>query len=150
MYVWQVPEKNATQGQLLVSIPLESTAVSFALLKEISGQVLAALSASGKISVFDTSDKSISPPSTGQKVTTLKSRSQISTPSKTGEPATKIVSISPVVGRAGCIGIARLVNGVRPIFDVTVSRIYSQHEFSPHTPSVILTKLETLFEMWSW
>ncbi|KAM6498352.1 WD40-repeat-containing domain protein [Amanita muscaria] len=118
VYLWQLPEKETIQGKPLASIPLESPVDNFMLLMEEARhrQTLITLSTSGKVTIFHIPEETVA--LTEQKIPTLSSHSQISISSKTGVPMTKIVSLSPVAGQEGCIRVARMFNGVQPVFDL--------------------------------
>lgn len=128
VYVWEVPEAPATDGKLVASIPLDSDA------RQIStdGQHLLILSASGKISVFhlDT-ELGTSTKKSKQKVPTLNPSSTISVVIKRGTSPVEVVSASAVPGQEGSVRVAWLLGGIRPLFDVVVSRdLYSS--IRPH------------------
>ncbi|PCH33246.1 WD40 repeat-like protein [Wolfiporia cocos MD-104 SS10] len=113
--VWDVPETRS-EGRIVASIPLDSDARSFAL---SSSSSLLTLSASGKISVFPfPSDlSSLAPSNSKQKIPTLTPKSIISVSSKGTSPA-NVVAASFIQGEDGRIRVARLSNGVQPVFDV--------------------------------
>lgn len=127
VYVWHVPEVASTEGKIVASIPLDSDTRCFSLSTTSamqSDQTLLTLSASGKISVFpftsDLTNQSLS--NSKQKIPTLAPRSNISVSSKKDTGSAEVVAASFVSGEEGRIRVARLVNGIEPIFDVVVSR----------------------------
>lgn len=128
VYVWEVPEAPATEGKLVASIPLDSDARQVS----VHGQHLLVLSASGKLSIFQLdSEPSSSSPSkkSKQKVPTLSPNSTISIAFKRGTTPVEVVSAAVIPGEEGRIRVARLVGGVRPVFDVVVSGIHSSLNF---------------------
>lgn len=122
VYVWEVPEAPATEGKLVASIPLDSDARQVS----VHGRHLLVLSASGNISVFELDSESSSSSPTKkskQKVPTLSPRSTISIRTKRGTTPVEVVSAAAVPGEEGHVRVARLIGGVRPLFDVVVCSI---------------------------
>lgn len=122
VYVWELPEAPTTEGKLVASIPLDSDARQIS----VHGRHLLVLSASGKISVFelDSEDFSSSPTKKSkQKVLTLSPRSTVSTKAKRGTTPVEIASAAAVPGEEGHVRMARMIGGVRPVFDVVVGII---------------------------
>ncbi|KAF8641112.1 hypothetical protein AX17_000754 [Amanita inopinata Kibby_2008] len=124
LYVWEVPNEGSREGRPIASIPLDSAATTFTLFQPRfahGSRALATLSTSGKVLVFSIPTE-ISPqgnsPRAEHKIPTLLPRSQISTLSKNGLPAAKIVNVSTAPERDGYLRISRLLNGVRPVFDI--------------------------------
>lgn len=113
VYVWDVPEGSA-EGRVVASIPLDSDARHFAL----SSSSLLTLSASGKISVFAFPQDLTAEAGSKQKIPNLSPKSTISVSSKKDADATAVVAASFAAGEQGHIHVARLVNGVQPVFDV--------------------------------
>lgn len=123
VYVWEVPEESTTEGKLVASIPLDSDARQIS----VQGQHLLILSASGKASVYQLySELSTSSPTkkSKQKVSSLSPSSTISISVKRGTTPIEVVSASVIPGEEGRICVARLVGGVRPVFDVVVRVAY--------------------------
>ncbi|KAF8665080.1 hypothetical protein AX16_000548 [Volvariella volvacea WC 439] len=140
IYLWEVPEINESssklEGKTLASIPLDSDVRGIALAipptstsqHQKQKQVLLTLSASGKISIYPIPTEIVPPASTQRtqhKVPTLTPRSNLSqsatsTTSKKAAPASpsaRIVDASFASGEEGHIRIARVVGGLRPVFD---------------------------------
>jgi U3 small nucleolar RNA-associated protein 5 len=130
IYVWEVPAGAPTEGKMVLSIPLDSN-VRHCSLSIPSGQQMSpsaekqsilALSASGKITIYPIPPE-LTPPASSEKakhkVPTLLPRSNVNISQK--NPAAKVVAASFVPDEKGKIKVARIVGGVRPMFDVVVS-----------------------------
>jgi U3 small nucleolar RNA-associated protein 5 len=125
VYMWQIPKDGSKEGKTLLSIPLESAVDTFMQLRPkpgAGGRTLVSLGVSGTVSFFHIPDDISTLASLGQKVPTMVPRSQIS---KTGESMARIVGISPISGQQGYIRVSRLINGIRPVFDDVVCKVYS-------------------------
>ncbi|GBE78503.1 hypothetical protein SCP_0113920 [Sparassis crispa] len=119
---WDVPECQASEGKMVASIPLDSDARCISLSPPSTSamhqeQILLAVSASGKISVFPLPSELIeqSPVRTKQKVPTLVPKSIISVSTKSD---TVEIVAAAFTGEEGRIRVAKLVNGIQPAFDV--------------------------------
>lgn len=128
--IWEVPQKPATEGKMVASVQLDSDARAFSLSKSSPStspaekQTLLTLAASGKVSVFPIPSELLPPASstrTQHKISTLLPRSTLAASSKKGTSGVQVVAASFVDGEEGRIRIARIVGGVRPVFDVLVS-----------------------------
>ncbi|KAK0233758.1 WD40-repeat-containing domain protein [Armillaria fumosa] len=118
--LWAVPAGDATEGKLAASIQLDSDARAISLLHASTSpsQVLLTLAASGKISVYPIPAE-LSPPTTSShKVPTLLPRSTLAVPSAKNTSRAQLLAASFVQGHPGQIRIARVVAGVRPVFDL--------------------------------
>ncbi|KAG6891109.1 hypothetical protein C0995_014199 [Termitomyces sp. Mi166 len=133
LYIWEVPEDSSTEGKAIASIPLDSDSRSFvfSVPKKLSNasqkQTLLTLSASGKISLFPIPSELSTSTSSKQKLPTLLSRSNLVASSKT---STKVINATFVSGDLGSIRVARLVGGIRPVFDV-MRYLNASGEFIP-------------------
>lgn len=132
IYVWEVPTGASTEGKIVLSIPLDSDVrhVSFSILPAqpssatVGKQNILALSASGKISIYPIPSE-LTPPASSEntkhKVPTLLPRSTINVTSKKSTSAVQVVDASFISGEEGQIKVARIVGGVRPVFNLVVS-----------------------------
>ncbi|KAG5654298.1 hypothetical protein H0H81_005147 [Sphagnurus paluster] len=122
LYIWEVPEGSSTDGKAIASIHLDSDARTFALSvtekshNTTKRQTLLTISASGKISLFPIPLELVTSPGSKQKLPTLLSRSNITVTSKSAS-TTKVVD-AVFLDDHGSIKVARLVGGIRPVFDV--------------------------------
>ncbi|VDB86567.1 unnamed protein product [Peniophora sp. CBMAI 1063] len=103
--LWAVPESASQEGALFASLPLDSDARSLAC----STTQWAAVSSSGRVSLFDGK-----PPKKKAKVTVATPRCTIA-PSAKGQPA-PVVAVAFVDEER--LRVARLIGGVKPVFDV--------------------------------
>lgn len=126
LYVWDVPDKLGVDGRATASIPLDSDVRSFSLSKPSEpsqSSVLLTLSASEKIALYPIPQQISSPTSSNRspaKLPTLHSRSTIVSTSKKSSVPAPIINVSFVEGEDGNIRVARLVQGVRPVFTIAV------------------------------
>ncbi|PBK76675.1 NUC189-domain-containing protein [Armillaria solidipes] len=118
--LWAVPAGDATEGKLAASIQLDSDARAISLLHAAvsPSQVLLTLAASGRISVFPIPAELSPPTSSSHKVSTLLPRSTLAVPSAKNTSGAQLLAASFVQGHPGQIRIARVVGGVRPVFDL--------------------------------
>ncbi|KAK0466384.1 WD40-repeat-containing domain protein [Desarmillaria tabescens] len=118
--VWAVPTGDATEGKLAASIQLDSDARAISLLHVAASlnQVLLTLAASGRISVFPIPTELSPPTNSSHKVSTLLPRSTLAVPSAKNSSGAQLLAASFVQGHPGQIRIARVVGGVRPVFDL--------------------------------
>lgn len=129
IYVWEVPTGTHVEGKIVLSIPLDSNVrhVSLTTPSPSSSpsekQTILALSASGKISVYPIPSE-LTPPASSEKtkhkVPTLLPRSTVNVTSKKSSTSTQVVDASFITGQEGHIKVARIVGGIRPVFDVAV------------------------------
>ncbi|KAG5349650.1 hypothetical protein C0989_002587 [Termitomyces sp. Mn162] len=123
LYIWEVTEDSFPEGKAIASIPLDSDSRIFAFSvpkkspNASQKQTLLTLSASGKISLFPIPSELSTSTSSKQKLPTLLSRSNLAASSKTAS-STKVINASFVSGDNGSIRVARLIAGIRPVFDV--------------------------------
>lgn len=133
LYVWDVPDSPNTDGRAVASVPLDSDARSFSLSASTDNPpVLVTLSASGKIALYPVPHHISSPTSSNRspaKLSTLHPRSNIISASKKSSTPSHVIDVSFVDGEHGKIRVARLVQGVRPVFTVVVRK----KTFSPTT-----------------
>ncbi|KAG5646070.1 hypothetical protein DXG03_004493 [Asterophora parasitica] len=131
LYIWEVPEGASTEGKAVASIPLDSDARSFSLSSTRSHktkrQTLLTLSTSGKISLFPIPSELAAPSGSKHKIPTLLPRSNLTASSKDASAA-KIVDVT--FSEEGSLQVARLVGGIRPVFDV-VRYLDASSEFIP-------------------
>ena len=130
LYIWEVLEGPSTKGRPIASIPLDSDARSFSL--SISNhspeiperQALLTLSASGKISIYSIPQELPPPASTTRtqhNISTLLPRSNLNVSSKTTVSASKVIDAAFSTEHKDSIRIARIIGGVRLVFDIVVS-----------------------------
>ncbi|KAF7367334.1 U3 small nucleolar RNA-associated protein 5 [Mycena sanguinolenta] len=135
--VWQTPEGSTTEGKMVASVQLDSDARAISLSVSSSAsserQNLLTLTASGKISIFPIPTELVPPASssrTQHKVSTLLPRSNLSVSTKKGSSGSQVVDASFAVGVVGHIRVARIVGGVRPVFDL-VQYLDDKGDFIP-------------------
>ncbi|KAG7450123.1 NUC189-domain-containing protein [Guyanagaster necrorhizus] len=118
--VWAVPKGKASEGKLTASIQLDSEARAISLLHSSASpsQVLLILAASGRISVFPIPAELSPPTNSSHKVSTLLPRSTLAVPSAKNSSGAQLLAASFVQGHPAQIRIARVVRGVRPVFDL--------------------------------
>ncbi|GLB36536.1 putative dip2/Utp12 family protein [Lyophyllum shimeji] len=122
LYIWQVPEGASTEGKAVASISLDSDARGCSLsISEKSHdatkkQTLLTLSASGKISIFPIPSELATPTGSKHKLSTLLPRSNLVTSAKSASTAKIVDAVFSSDGES--IRVARLVGGIRPVFDV--------------------------------
>ncbi|ESK88957.1 hypothetical protein Moror_13179 [Moniliophthora roreri MCA 2997] len=123
--IWDMPSDVNSEGSIVASVQLDSDAraVSFSKTPATGSdkQILLALAASGKIGVYPIPDELLPPASsnrTQNKISTLLPRSTIIPPSKGTSSSVPVVAASFVEDDPRTIRVARIVGGVRPVFDV--------------------------------
>ncbi|KAF8592000.1 NUC189-domain-containing protein [Ramaria rubella] len=109
--VWQVPDAPSKQGGITANIPLDAFARHTAL-SSADPPTLLTVSASGKVALFE-----LPSPSKGTKIVTLSPRSIISSPSQKGDDRTPVIAATFVRHELGRLRVARLVGGVKPVFE---------------------------------
>ncbi|KAJ4485523.1 WD40-repeat-containing domain protein [Lentinula aciculospora] len=113
--LWEVPPDSLTAGKMIASVQLDSDARFVSL----SSSTLLTLAASGKVSVYPIPDGLVPPASSNRaqhKIPTLLPRSTLSAHSK--ESSSQVVASSFVEGSSRSIRVARIVGGVKPVFNV--------------------------------
>lgn len=145
IYVWEVPTGGSTEGKIVLSIPLDSNVrhVSFSVSHTkpsatAEKQSILALSASGQICIYPIPSELTPPVSsdkTKHKIPILLPRSTISLSSKKSSSTIQVVDASFLSGEEGRIKVARIVGGVRPVFNIVVSHTSI---FSPVTFAICL------------
>ncbi|KAG6919548.1 hypothetical protein DXG01_004211 [Tephrocybe rancida] len=134
LYIWEAPEGSSTEGKAVASIPLDSDSRSFSLSvsqkspSATQKQSLLTLSASGKISLFPIPTEFATSTSSKHKLPTLLPRSNLAASAKTASSA-KVVN-AVFAAEEGSIRVARLLSGIRPVFDV-VRYLDASGEFIP-------------------
>ncbi|KIY45245.1 WD40 repeat-like protein [Fistulina hepatica ATCC 64428] len=108
--LWALPEQTSGEGAMVASAPLDNDVRSLAM--SLSSSIFLSVDAAGKVSVFPIpQDLSAATKKSGRSIPTLLPQCIVSPPSVS----------SPVVSAAfigqGEIRIARLVGGVRPVFE---------------------------------
>ncbi|KAK1226967.1 Small subunit (SSU) processome component [Marasmius sp. AFHP31] len=112
--LWQVPS-GSVDGGMVGSVQLDSDARAASFCTSASEkQTLFTLTASGRIGIYPIPDELLP-----QKVSTLLPHSTISPPSQSGAP---VVAARFVEDEPRSIRIARIVGGVRPVFDTVQYR----------------------------
>ncbi|KII94398.1 hypothetical protein PLICRDRAFT_99663 [Plicaturopsis crispa FD-325 SS-3] len=128
--IWEVPDTQAgssSQGKVVASIPLDSDARHMSL-SNADHQTLLVLSATGKISVYPVPAE-FPPDKKKHRLPTLLSRCNVAITSKKNPAPVHVVNAS-FSSEEGRIRVARLVGGVRPVFDV-VRYLDDAGEFVP-------------------
>ncbi|KAJ7275542.1 WD40-repeat-containing domain protein [Mycena haematopus] len=135
--IWQTPEGSTAEGKMVASVQLDSDARAISLSVSSSAsserQNLLTLTASGKISIFPIPAEFVPPASssrTQHKVSTLLPRSNLSVSAKKGSSGSHVVDASFAAGVIGHIRVARIVSGVRPVFDL-VQYLDDKGDFIP-------------------
>ncbi|KAJ6604129.1 WD40-repeat-containing domain protein [Mycena vulgaris] len=135
--IWQTPEGSVADGKMVASVQLDSDARTISLsvssLPSSERQNLLTLTASGKISIFPIPTELVPPASssrTQHKVSTLLPRSTLSASAKKGSSGSQVVDASFAVGVVGHIRVARIVGGIRPVFDL-VQYLDDKGDFIP-------------------
>ncbi|KAK0481593.1 hypothetical protein IW261DRAFT_1592704 [Armillaria novae-zelandiae] len=107
--LWAVPTGDVTEGKLAASIQLDSDARAISLLHASASpsQVLLTLAASGRISVYPIPAELLPPTTSSHKY-----------PPRRIPSGAQLLAASFVQGHPGQIRIARVVAGVRPVFDL--------------------------------
>jgi len=132
VYVWQLPTLQSglpVEGRIVASIPLDSNARFFSLsrsadapLSAPSKQSILTLSASGKLCVFPLPSELVVPlgsKKSHHKIPTLLPRSTITFSANKTSSTLQIVGAS-ILGEEGRARVAKLVGGVRPVFEIIV------------------------------
>jgi U3 small nucleolar RNA-associated protein 5 len=158
VYVWQVPPLQdglPVEGRIVASIPLDSDArlLSFSYSPSSPSdsvkQHILTLSASGKICVFPVPAElapQASSNKTHRKVPALLARSTISISAKPSSSHIRVVAATFATGQDGQIRVARLVAGIRPIFETLVCNSAAVTHKPEHFDRIIWTDRETSFE----
>ncbi|KAJ6569660.1 WD40-repeat-containing domain protein [Mycena capillaripes] len=135
--IWQTPEGSVAEGKMVASVQLDSDARTISLSVSSSAsserQNLLTLTASGKISIFPIPTELVPPASssrTQHKVSTLLPRSNLSVSAKKGSSGSQVVDATFAIGVIGHIRVARIVGGVRPVFDL-VQYLDDKGDFIP-------------------
>ena len=132
LYIWEVLEGPSTAGRPVASIPLDSDARNFSLSishhssETQERQTLLTLSASGKISIYPIPQELPPPASTTRtqhNISTLLPRSNLNVSSKSTASASRVIDATFSTEHKDSIRIARIIDGVRPVFDVVVSNL---------------------------
>ncbi|KAK7029645.1 Small subunit (SSU) processome component [Paramarasmius palmivorus] len=123
--LWDIPADANSEGSIVASVQLDSDARAVSFSKSSASdsekQILLALAASGKIGVYPIPDELLPPASssrTQHKISTLLPRTTITPPSKGTSSSVPVVAVSFVEDMPRTIRVARIVGGVRPVFDV--------------------------------
>ncbi|KAJ7785780.1 WD40-repeat-containing domain protein [Mycena metata] len=135
--IWETPEGPAADGKMVASVQLDSDARTISLSVSSPAtserQNLLTLTASGKISIFPIPTELVPPASssrTQHKASTLLPRSNLSVSAKKGSSGSQVVNASFAAGVVGHIRVARIVGGVRPVFDL-VQYLDDKGDFIP-------------------
>ncbi|KAJ7071386.1 WD40-repeat-containing domain protein [Mycena amicta] len=124
--IWETPESPLTEGRMVASVQLDSDArsISLSVLSPTASerQNLLTLTASGKISIYPIPTELVPPVSSSRaqqhKVSTLLPRSTLSVSAKKASVGSHPVAASFAAGVSGNVRVARIVGGVRPVFDL--------------------------------
>lgn len=133
VHIWEVPRVLGSEGKLVASAPLDSDARHIAFSQSPIHPSLLVLSASGRVSIFTTTNDQITtttPKKTKEKVTTLSPRSSVTITVRRSTAPVEVINAA--FDQDGQIRIVWLAGGVKPVFNVVVSL------FSPYA-SVSLT-----------
>lgn len=135
IYIWDVPETNGeliSEGKVAASIPLDAEVRAMALSTHPDSSSLAkqqnllALSASGRVSIFPLQLDFVVPGSSKSKakIPTLVPKSSIVPhPKQGGQSRAQVVAATFVSEDSEKICVARLVGGVKPVFETLVSLV---------------------------
>lgn len=130
IYVWEIPP-SGSESKLILSIPLDATVRQIALSPtSTKKQCILALSASGKITVYPIPAEltPLTPEKTKHKVPTLLPRSTVNLSLKRSASSSagpQILDVAFVPEKVGCIKVARVIRGVRPVFHDVVCFVIS-------------------------
>ncbi|KAH9005896.1 WD40 repeat-like protein [Lactarius hatsudake] len=116
----QYPHVMGSEGKLVASAPLDSDARHISFSKSPTHPRLLVLSASGRISIFTPTSNlagAPTPKKTKEKVATLSPRSSATISFRRGGTRSANV-VNATFEQEGRIRVARLVGGVKPVFDV--------------------------------
>ncbi|KAJ7596588.1 WD40-repeat-containing domain protein [Mycena floridula] len=119
--IWETPDESAVEGKMVASVQLDSDARSITLHSTTQKQTLLTLAASGKVSIFPIPSELLPPASfsrTQHKISTVLPRSTLAVAPQKGGTTPHVVAASFVHGEDGRIRIARIVAGIKPVFDV--------------------------------
>jgi len=133
VHIWEVPRVLGSEGKLVASAPLDSDARQISFSQSPIHPSLLVLSASGRVSIFTTSNNQMTtttPKKTKGKVITLSPRSSVTITVRRSTTAVEVINAA--FDQDGQIRIVWLAGGVKPVFNVVVSL------FSPYA-SVSLT-----------
>ena len=122
VHIWEVPHVLGGEGKLVASAPLDSDARHISFSQPPNHPSLLVLSASGRISIFTTTNDQMStmtPQKTKEKVTTLSPRSSATIFIRRSNTAVQVINAA--FDQVGQIRVAWLAGGVRPVFNVVVS-----------------------------
>jgi U3 small nucleolar RNA-associated protein 5 len=130
LYIWEVLDGSSAEGKPVASIPLDSDARTFSLSiskhspDTTQRQTLLTLSASGRISIYPIPEE-LSPPAstsrTQHKISTLLPRSNVTVASKADG---SVIDVTFSCEERDSIRVARIVGGIRPVFDLVVSNLH--------------------------
>ena len=118
--VWRVPDPPSKQGTIIANVPLDAVARHAAISSD-NASILLTISASGKLALFQLPSSY----QTGSKVVTLSPSSTVYASSQKDEEVVRIVAATFVPHNHGCLRVARLIGGVKPVFEVVVSTAFS-------------------------
>jgi len=122
VHIWEVPHVLGGEGKLVASAPLDSDARHISFSRPPNHPGLLVLSASGRISIFTTTNDQVStmtPQKTKEKVTTLSPRSSATIFLRRNTTAVQVINAA--FDQVGQIRVVWLAGGVRPVFNVVVS-----------------------------
>lgn len=123
IYLWEI-ESASSNERPIASISLNSDVRTIRLdISEPHRQTLVALSSSGSLYFIPVPTEFPSPQSASRKPTeihTILPRSTLSS-GLNSQSSPPVIDLIPISGDTGVIRIVRLLNGVRPVFDVVVS-----------------------------
>jgi U3 small nucleolar RNA-associated protein 5 len=129
VHIWEVPQVLGGEGKLVASAPLDSDARHISFSRSPNHPSLLVLSASGRISIFTTTNDQVStmtPKKTKEKVTTLSPRSSATIFLRRSTTAVQVINAA--FDQVGQIRVVWLAGGVRPVFNVFVS---SSNSYAP-------------------
>ncbi|KAI0320975.1 WD40-repeat-containing domain protein [Amylostereum chailletii] len=128
--LWAVPEPGAGEGALVASLPLDTDARCISFASQSGRAPLLALSASGRVAIFDVA--AATAPKEKAKTTAVGSRTNIRPP-KQGSPI-----VAAAFTGEGSVRVARLIGGVKPVFDV----VRYMDDIGEYLPEIALSPVD--------
>ncbi|KAF7306498.1 Utp12 domain-containing protein [Mycena indigotica] len=123
--IWETPEDSVSEGKMIASVQLDSdarsTSFSASSPSTTERQNLLTLTASGKMSIYPIPTELLPPASSSRiqhKVSTLLPRSTLSISTKKATSGALPIAAAFAAGVSGNVRVARIVGGVRPVFDL--------------------------------
>ena len=130
VYVWDIAKDSTLPQKPVACVALDSDVRTIGLSSsdDFSRQTLVTLSVSGKLSFIPTYESLAPPPNTREtknKIFSLLSRTSVASSSSTGPLDPIVIDIICVPGDPHSVRIARLIKGVKPVFEDVVCSLNS-------------------------